>query len=67
MPDETRKLAIRGYRLQGQRAFEINASYAHIFVSDASINGAVSPTDDVLTGTSDDYGNLLSLSALYKF
>jgi long-chain fatty acid transport protein len=67
VPDQTRKLATVGIGYKANDHFEINASYAHIFVSDARINGAVSPTGDVLTGTADDYGNLLSISAMYKF
>ena len=31
------------------------------------MNGAHSATGDTLVGSSDDYGNLLSLSATYKF
>jgi long-chain fatty acid transport protein len=67
VPDETRKLATVGIGYKASEHFEINASYAHIFVSNAHINGAVSATGDVLTGYSEDYGNLLSLSAQYKF
>ena len=53
-------------RYKASDHFVINASYAHIFVNKASINNT-SSTGDVLTGSSDDYGNLLSLSAQYKF
>jgi long-chain fatty acid transport protein len=67
VPDETRKLATVGIGYKASDHFEINASYAHIFVDKAHMDGAVSPTGDVLTGSSDDYGNLLSLSAQYKF
>jgi long-chain fatty acid transport protein len=67
VPDESRKLATVGIGYKASDHFEINASYAHIFVNKAHMNGAVSPTGDVLTGYSDDYGNLLSLSAQYKF
>ncbi|MEP6898535.1 MAG: outer membrane protein transport protein [Rhodanobacter sp.] len=67
VPDETRKLATVGIGYKASEHFEINASYAHIFVKNAHINGAVSATNDVLTGYSEDYGNLLSLSAQYKF
>jgi hypothetical protein len=35
--------------------------------TDFICEGAISATNDVLTGSSDDYGNLLSLSAQYKF
>jgi len=38
-----------------------------VFVNDASINAAQSATIDTLTGYSEDYGNVLSLSAQYKF
>lgn len=67
VPDETRKLATIGIGYKASEHFEINAAYAHIFVNNARINGAVSPTQDVLTGYSEDYGNLLSLSAQYRF
>jgi long-chain fatty acid transport protein len=36
-------------------------------VNNAHLNGAVSSTGDVLAGNFDDYGNLLSISAQYKF
>jgi long-chain fatty acid transport protein len=39
--------------------------YEHVFLNNASINAAHSPTLDMLTGYSEDYGNLLSLSAPY--
>jgi long-chain fatty acid transport protein len=67
VPDETRKLASVGIGYKASEHFEINASYAHIFVSKARMNGAVSPTSDVLSGYADDYGNLLGVSAQYKF
>ncbi|WP_254423990.1 outer membrane protein transport protein [Rhodanobacter sp. C03] len=67
VPDETRKLATVGIGYKLSQHFEINASYAHIFVNKAAINGAESATLDTLSGYSNDYGNLLSLSAQYKF
>jgi long-chain fatty acid transport protein len=67
VPDETRKLASVGIGYKATDHFTINASYAHIFVNRAAINGDVSATEDVLTGTSSDYGNLFALSAVYKF
>jgi len=66
VPDSTRKFAAVGLGYKASEHFEINASYAHIFVNQAHIR-SVSPTGDVLTGNYDDYGNLLSLSAQYKF
>jgi long-chain fatty acid transport protein len=66
VPDSTRKLAAVGLGYKASEHFEINVSYAHIFVNNAHIN-ATSATNDVLTGNYDDYGNLLSLSAQYKF
>ncbi|GLQ86643.1 OmpP1/FadL family transporter [Dyella flagellata] len=67
VPDETRKLVSAGVGYKATDHFSINASYAHIFVNRASINGAVSPTGDVLSGSFDDAGNLFALSAIYKF
>ncbi len=67
VPDSTRKLATVGVGYKASDRFEVNASYAHIFVNQAHMNGAHSGTGDVLVGSSDDYGNLLSLSATYKF
>jgi long-chain fatty acid transport protein len=66
VPDSTRKLATVGFGYKASEHFEINASYAHIFVNNAHIN-STSSTGDVITGNYDDYGNLLSLSAVYKF
>jgi long-chain fatty acid transport protein len=66
VPDSTRKLATVGIGYKASERFEINASYAHIFVNQAHINSTGS-TGDVVTGNFDDYGNLLSLSATYKF
>jgi len=67
VPDSTRKLATVGIGYKASENFELNASYAHIFVNQAHMNGAHSATGDTLVGSSDDYGNLLSLSATYKF
>jgi long-chain fatty acid transport protein len=66
VPDSTRKLATVGIGYKASEHFEINASYAHIFVNQAHIN-STSSTGDVVNGNFDDYGNLLSLSAIYKF
>ncbi|MDR3447112.1 MULTISPECIES: outer membrane protein transport protein [unclassified Dyella] len=66
VPDGTRQLVSFGAGYKINEKFVINASYAHIFVNSARINAA-SSTGDVITGSSDDYGNLLSLSAQYKF
>ena len=67
VPDSTRKFLSFGVGYKANEHFEINAGYTHIFVNEAHMNGAISSTNDVLTGSSDDYGNLLSLSAQYKF
>jgi long-chain fatty acid transport protein len=67
VPDSTRKLATVGIGYKASEHFELNASYAHIFVNQAHLNGAKSATGDTLVGSSDDYGNLLSLSAQYRF
>jgi long-chain fatty acid transport protein len=67
VPDETRKLLSFGLGYKATEHFTINASYAHIFVNRASINNDISATQDVLTGTSSDYGNLFAISGVYKF
>jgi long-chain fatty acid transport protein len=67
VPDSTRKFLSFGVGYKATEKFEINASYTHIFVNNAHLNGAVSSTGDVLAGNFDDYGNLLSISAQYKF
>lgn len=67
VPDETRKLLSAGIGYKATEHFSINASYAHIFVNKASINSAVSATEDTITGTSSDYGNLFAISGVYKF
>ncbi len=66
VPDSTRKLATFGVGYQVSEHFELNASYAHIFVNHAHIDNT-SSTGDTLRGNFDDYGNLLSFSAQYKF
>jgi len=66
VPDGTRQLVSFGVGYKVNERFVLNASYAHIFVNSARIN-ASSATGDVITGESDDYGNLLSFSAQYKF
>jgi long-chain fatty acid transport protein len=67
VPDETRKLVTVGVGYKASEHFELNLSYAHIFVSKAAIDGADSATGDVLAGSFSDYGNLLSFSAQYRF
>jgi len=67
VPDAARRMATVGLGYKVSDHFELNASYAHIFVSHAGVDGAKSATGDVLTGSFDDYGNLLSFSAQYKF
>ncbi len=66
VPDSTRKLLAFGIGYQASQQFEINASYMHVFVNKAHTN-SVSSTGDVLSGNFDDYGNVLALSAQYKF
>jgi long-chain fatty acid transport protein len=67
VPDGSRQLLSVGLGYKATEHFTINASYAHIFVNKAVVNGAVSATGDVLTGSYDDSGNLFALSAVYKF
>ncbi len=66
VPDSTRQLATVGIGYKPTDNFEINASYAHIFVNQAHID-STSSTGDFITGKFKDYGNLLSVSAEYKF
>ncbi|MGB3269118.1 MAG: outer membrane protein transport protein [Rhodanobacter sp.] len=66
VPDSTRKMATVGIGYKASENFEINASYAHIFVNNAHVS-LTNSTGDTLTGNFDDYGNLLSFSAMYKF
>lgn len=66
VPDSTRQMASVGLGYQASEHFELNVAYAHIFVNQAHVN-AVSGTHDTVTGNFDDYGNLLSFSAQYKF
>ncbi|WP_243048115.1 outer membrane protein transport protein [Dyella sp. RRB7] len=66
VPDGTRQFVSVGMGYKASEHLVLNASFAHIFVNSARIN-TLSPTGDALTGSSDDYGNLLSFSAQYKF
>lgn len=67
VPDGARHTVAVGLGYKATDRLELNASYEHIFVAHAGMNGAVSATGDVLAGSYDDYGNLLSLSVQYKF
>ncbi len=67
VPDSTRKFLSFGVGYKASEHFEVNAGYTHIFVNNAHIQGVASATGDTLTGSFDDYGNLLSISAQYKF
>ncbi|GAB3779820.1 OmpP1/FadL family transporter [Dyella agri] len=67
VPDAARHMATFGIGYKASENFQINAAYAHIFVSHAGMNGSTDATGDVLAGNFDDYGNLLSVSAQYKF
>ncbi|PWK86817.1 OmpP1/FadL family transporter [Fulvimonas soli] len=66
VPDSTRQFAAVGIGYKASDRFEINASYVHVFVNNAHVN-TTSSTGDVLNGSYDDYGNLLSVSAQYRF
>jgi long-chain fatty acid transport protein len=66
VPDEDRVFATVGIGYKASEHFELNASYAHIFVNTAHVTNT-SATGDTLSGSFDDYGNLLSFSAQYKF
>jgi long-chain fatty acid transport protein len=67
VPDSTRKLVSFGLTYKASEHFELNASYAHVFVNAAHLSNSLSATGDAVTGEFDDYGNLLSFSAQYKF
>ena len=67
VPDSTRHLASIGIGYKASEHFELNASFMHVFVNAAHVDGAPSATGDVLAGEFDDYGNVLSLAAQYKF
>lgn len=67
VPDGARHTVAVGLGYKATDHLDLNVSYEHIFVAHAGMNGAVSATDDVLAGSFDDYGNLLSLSVQYKF
>ena len=66
VPDSTRKLATVGLSYKASPNFEVNASYAHIFVNNAHVHTTDS-TGNTLAGNFEDYGNLLGVSATYKF
>ena len=66
VPDSTRQMATVGLGYKASDRLELNVAYAHIFVNPAHINSS-SSTHDVVTGNFEDYGNLLSFSAQYKF
>ncbi|HEY8586375.1 MAG TPA: outer membrane protein transport protein [Rhodanobacter sp.] len=66
VPDSTRKMVTVGMGYNASEHLELNVSYAHIFVNNAHVQNS-SSTHDTLTGNFDDYGNLLSMSVMYKF
>lgn len=67
VPDSTRQLASIGIGYKASEHFAINASFMHVFVNAADVKASPSATGDLLSGEFDDYGNILSLSAQYKF
>ena len=67
VPDSTRKWLSFGVGYKVSDNFDLNLGAAHIFVNKAHIAGATSATDDTTIGQSDDKGNLLSMSAQYRF
>lgn len=67
VPDSTRKFVTVGLGYKVNDRFELNAAFAHIFVNAAHVDGSASSTGDVLAGDFDDYCNMLSLSAQFKF
>ncbi|MEO7066194.1 MAG: outer membrane protein transport protein [Rhodanobacter sp.] len=67
VPDAARRMVTFGVGYKASDHFQIDAAYGHIFVSHSGVNGATSATGDVLAGSFDAYGNLLSMSAQYKF
>lgn len=66
VPDGTRKLLSVGLGYKASDNLRIDVSYAHVFVNDAHVN-TVSSTGDRLTGSFDDYGNLLALGVQYSY
>ncbi|HEX7341884.1 MAG TPA: outer membrane protein transport protein [Rhodanobacteraceae bacterium] len=67
VPDSTRKLLALGVGYQFSNQLSLNASYAHIFVGKAHVDHSTDATGDSITGSYDDYGNLLGVSVQYTF
>lgn len=67
VPDATRQLVSVGIGYQASDRLRLDASYMHIFVNSARIADVTSSTGDSISGSFDDYGNLLSLELQYSF
>jgi len=67
VPDSTRQLLGVGIGYQATDHWRLDASYAHVFVNDAHISNVKSSTGDTISGSYDDYGNLLALEVQYSF
>lgn len=66
VPDGTRKWIAVGAGYTPVPNMLLNIGYAHLFVSNGSVND-VSATGDHLVGTFDNSGNILGISMQYKF
>ncbi|HET7268578.1 MAG TPA: outer membrane protein transport protein [Oleiagrimonas sp.] len=67
VPDSTRKIAAVGVGYQFSDHLRLDASYAHIFVGSAHVSKATSSTGDTISGSYEDYGNLLGVAVQYTY
>ena len=66
VPDATRRWVTVGLGYRPNEHWNLDLGYAHLFVNDAHVQD-VSPTHDMLVGKFENKGNLLGVSAQYKF
>jgi long-chain fatty acid transport protein len=67
LPDQNRHWASVGLTWMATPTLEINGGYTHIQVSTPTINGAISSSGSILTGSYDSSINLFGVSAQYRF
>jgi long-chain fatty acid transport protein len=66
VPDATRRWVSVGIGYKPSETLEINAGYTHLFVNDAHVD-TVNATGNRLTGSFDNYSNLLGVSGIVRF
>lgn len=67
LPDQNRHWASVGVSWMATPALEVNGGFTHIQVSKPTINGIISSSGSILSGSYDSSINLFGVSAQYRF